>query len=105
MKNALRKEGIAVTQCESMYLHKEVISGVSSFASEIFPLVSYYFTLVPTYPSGIIGFLFNSLKWDPQKNLSVERAERLNDLKYYSSRIHKAAFTLPQFGEQLIKGK
>ena len=105
MKKALKKEGIAVTQCESMYLHREVISGVSSFASEIYPLVGYYFTLVPTYPSGIIGFLFNSLKWDPRKDFSPERAGKLTGLRYYSTDIHKAAFTLPRFGTQLLTGK
>ena len=105
MKNALKNDGIAVTQCESMYLHREVISKISSFSSEIYPLVNYYYTLVPTYPSGIIGFFFNSLKWDPQKDFSTQRAEKLHGLRYYSKDIHTAAFILPRFGAELMNGK
>jgi spermidine synthase len=41
MKRALTKEGIAVTQCESIYFHPEIIGKVAAFAREIYPLVSY----------------------------------------------------------------
>jgi spermidine synthase len=51
----------------SMSLHKDIIRGVSSFATELYPQTRYYNTLVPTYPSGIIGFFFCFLKWDPEK--------------------------------------
>lgn len=103
MKKALTKEGVAVTQCESMYFHKSIIKEVTSFAKEIYPKTGYYYTLVPTYPSGLIGFCFCSLKHDPVADLSEERANRLQDLKYYSPAIHRAAFTLPRFGEDLLK--
>jgi spermidine synthase len=56
MKQALTDQGIAVTQCESMYLHRAVIEGVYSFARKLYPKLGYYYTLVPTYPSGLIGF-------------------------------------------------
>lgn len=103
MKTALSEDGIAVTQCESMYLHQEVIREVSSFAREIFPQLGYYYTLVPTYPSGIIGFLFCSMKWAPLTPLSEKRVRRLEDLKYYTPAVHQAAFTLPTFGANLLK--
>ena len=40
MKKSLSKEGIAVTQCESMYLHRQVIEGVFSFARHVRKLIS-----------------------------------------------------------------
>ena len=101
-KRALTGDGIAVTQCESLYFHKAVIRGVSSFAGEIYPKVGYYYTLVPTYPSGIIGFLSCSLKYDPLTDFSRERAAALPDLRYYTPALHQAAFCLPRFGEALI---
>ena len=97
MKKALSEGGIAVTQCESMYLHHDVIKGVFSFAREIYPKLGYYSTLVPTYPSGLIGFYFCSLKYDPLKDLREGKAEGLKDLKYYTPEIHRSSFVLPRF--------
>lgn len=102
MKGALANEGIAVTQCESLYFHQEVIKGVASFARKIYPKVGYYFTLVPTYPSGIIGFFLCSRKYDPLTDVNEERAKALRGLKYYTTAIHRASFTLPRFGESLV---
>ncbi|MBW2095280.1 MAG: polyamine aminopropyltransferase [Deltaproteobacteria bacterium] len=102
MKKALRDDGIAVTQCESLYLHRKVIKEVASFARDIYPTVGYYNTLVPTYPSGIIGFFFCSLKYDPLNDLSSARARALPGLQYYSPETHRAAFTLPRFGADLV---
>lgn len=103
MKKALTGEGIAVTQCESMYFHQEIIQEVSSFARDIFPNVAYYYTLVPTYPSGIIGFFFCSLKYDPLRDLSEQKARNMSDLRYYTPAVHRASFTLPRFGEILLR--
>lgn len=105
MQKALTPEGIAVTQCESIFLHREVIEGVFSFAGEIFPKVGYYFTHVPTYPSGAIGFFFGSLGPDPVKNLDERRARRLRKLKYYTPDVHRAAFALPRFAKSFVSKK
>jgi len=56
MKNALTKEGIAVTQAESLYLHQSLIKGMANFIRDIYPKMAYYNIMVPTYPSGVIGF-------------------------------------------------
>ncbi len=105
MKSALKPEGIAVTQCESIYLHKHVISGVASFARELYPKLGYYLSMVPAYPSGVIGFFFCSLKYDPVEDLSEERAQKLPGLKYYTTSLHRAAFTLPRFAEELLRSE
>ena len=42
VKKALTKQGIAVTQCESIYLHRQVIEGVFSFARKLYPVSGYY---------------------------------------------------------------
>ena len=102
MKNALKEDGIAVTQCESIYLHERVIKGVYSFAKEIYNKLGYYYTLVPTYPSGIIGFFFCSLRYDPLKDLDYDRAHRLKELRYYTPELHKASFVLPLFAKNFF---
>ncbi|MBW1730378.1 MAG: polyamine aminopropyltransferase [Deltaproteobacteria bacterium] len=103
MKKSLKSDGIVVTQCESLYLHKHVIGGVASFAREIYPKLGYYCSLVPTYPSGLIGFFFCSNKYDPIDDLSEERASKLPGLKYYTPRLHRASFVLPKFGEEILQ--
>jgi spermidine synthase len=104
MKHALAKEGgIVVTQCESLYFHKEVIREVGGFAKKLYDKTGYYYTNVPTYPSGMIGFYFCSTAFDPVKGLDAKRAARLPDLKYYSPEVHQAAFVLPRFAQDYLK--
>ncbi|MGD8230144.1 MAG: polyamine aminopropyltransferase [Desulfobacteraceae bacterium] len=103
MKEALTEEGIAVTQCESFFLHQHVIRGVFSFARNLFPKLSYYSTLVPTYPSGVIGFFFCSLKRDPIEDIEEERFGELQGLRYYTPQVHRASFTLPRFAADLLR--
>jgi spermidine synthase len=96
MYDALTEDGIVVTQSESFLYHRNIIGKLSAFNRRIFPLYFYYYTMVPTYPSGVIGFSFCSKKYNPLMDLNKERAEELKDLKYYSIPIHKASFTLPK---------
>ncbi len=103
MKNALTGNGIAVTQCESIYLHGHVISGVYAFAKDLYPRLGYYNTLVPTYPSGLIGFFICSLEHDPIEDLDEKRAEKLEGLSYYTTDLHRASFTLPRFAADFFK--
>jgi len=105
MKEALNKDGIAVTQCESIFFHQDIIRSVFSFAGVIYPKTGYYYTLVPTYPSGIIGFFFCSLKYDPLAPLSEKRVKRIKELKYYTPEIHRASFVLPRFASALVERK
>lgn len=102
LRKALRKNGIAVNQCESIYFHGDVIRNVASFAAEIYPRLGYYNTMVPTYPGGTIGFMFCSLRYDPLNDLSPPRAAKLKGLRYYNPAIHRAAFELPNFAALLL---
>jgi spermidine synthase len=96
MFDALTHDGIVVTQSESFLYHRDIIRNIASFSKKIFPVYFYYYTLVPTYPSGLIGFSFCSKKYNPLTDIRQEKAESLEDLKYYSPSIHKASFALPR---------
>lgn len=97
MKKALTEDGIAVTQSESMYFHLDFIEELYKQNKTIFNHISYYYTLVPTYPSGTIGFSFCSKKHDHLVNFNTDRIKELTTLNYYNEDIHKAAFMLPEF--------
>lgn len=95
MKTALTEDGIAAAQGESMFYHQDEIVRWNTRNNKTFKHARYYYTLVPTYPSGTIGFLFCSKKHDPFEMLDSKRATELEDLQYYSTDMHKASFVLP----------
>ncbi len=97
VKAALTDDGIAVTQSESLFLYADLIKNLYTQNRRLFPYVSYYYTLVPTYPSGTIGFSFCSKKHDAFAHIDAERIKALGSLKYYTEAIHRASFQLPQF--------
>jgi spermidine synthase len=96
MSEALTDDGIIITQSESYIYHSVIIKKIATFSKKIFPHYSYYYTMVPTYPSGLIGFSFCSKKYNPLTDINRAKAESIKDLKYYNYPIHKASFTLPQ---------
>ena len=99
MYQALKDDGIVVAQAESFFYHQKIIKSLFSFIKEIYPISEYYYTLVPTYPSGVIGFTFCSKKYHPTNNFDETEALKLTDLRYYNKDIHKAAFNLPTFAQ------
>jgi len=97
MYQALKHDGIVVTQAESFFYHRKIIKSLFSFIKKIYPISEYYYTLVPTYPSGVIGFMFCSKKYHPINDFNETEALKLTDLKYYNKEVHKASFALPNF--------
>jgi len=103
MKEGLREDGIAVTQSESFFYHLDIIERLTGYAKKHYAVAGYYSTVVPTYPSGIIGFTFCSKKYDPIRDFNETRAAALPGLSYYNPGLHKAAFQLPTFVKNRIK--
>ena len=62
----------------------------------IFPMVGYYNTLVPSYPSGSIGFVMGSKKYLPAQQKNKDK-KAIKDLAFYSPALHTASFVLPTF--------
>ena len=51
MHDALRPDGVAVTQSESFQYHAPVIAKVAAFSREIFPMYRYFYAMVPPTPA------------------------------------------------------
>eukprot|EP01083_Nonionella_stella_P025492 70172_1 len=100
----LRDGGILCTQGESMWLHTDLIEKLVKGARKIFETAEYATTQIPTYPCGQIGFLLarkrqsasHSQKSTPCRE-PVRECVFQDDLRYYSSNLHRAAFVLPMF--------
>ncbi|WP_195576410.1 polyamine aminopropyltransferase [Paenibacillus sp. 1001270B_150601_E10] len=98
---ALKEDGLFVAQTDNPWFKADLIQKVNRDVKEIFPIVRVYGANIPTYPSGLWTFTMGSKKHDP---LEVD-ANAIPELetKYYSPRIHHAAFCLPKFVEDLTK--
>ncbi|MFC4601086.1 polyamine aminopropyltransferase [Cohnella hongkongensis] len=99
--DALKEDGIFVAQTDNPWFKADLIRSVNRDVKEVFDIVRVYVANIPTYPSGLWTFTMGSKKYDP---LSVDES-RLPELdtQYYSPRLHKAAFALPKFVEDLTK--
>jgi spermidine synthase len=104
MSGALRDTGMVSTQAESFFYHGSIISELFSFIPKYYSEYGYYWTAIPTYPSGIIGFTCLSNKIDPY-SFPIDTNRIPKGLKYYSAEMHKAAFVLPEFAKSYIKRK
>ncbi|MFS0783900.1 spermidine synthase [Bacillus sp. 1P06AnD] len=101
ISKALKKDGLFVAQSDNPWFKADLIAQVQKDVKEIFPITRLYTANIPTYPSGLWCFTLGSKKHDP---LLVEES-RFSDMntKYYTKELHKAAFVLPKFVEDLTK--
>ena len=106
LKNALTSEGVITTQAENIWLHLEIIAKLRSDCKEIFPVAEYAYTMIPTYPSGSIGFMVCSKK--PKVNVKKPLRYEWDvnfvkqNLKYYNLEIHEASFVLPTWAKERL---
>ncbi|MED6171970.1 Spermidine synthase 2 [Stylosanthes scabra] len=110
---ALRPGGVVSTQAESIWLHMDIIEGIVANCSQIFKgSVNYAWTTVPTYPSGMIGFMVCSTEGppvdfkhpvNPIDEIEFQKSER--PMKFYNSEIHTASFCLPTFAQRKLGSK
>ena len=99
--NSLTEEGFMVAQTESPFAEPAILSEAVSEMKKVFPLVRVYWGAMPTYPTGIRSYAIGSKKHDPCKIRSSVPA----GTRYYSEDIHRAAFVLPPFLEDIIQGR
>ncbi|KAG6389836.1 hypothetical protein SASPL_151310 [Salvia splendens] len=103
---ALRSGGVLCNMAESMWLHTHLIQDMLTICRDIFKgSVRYAWASVPTYPSGVIGFLLCATEGPPVDFVHpINPIEKLDgaldyrrEIKFYNSEIHRAAFALPSF--------
>lgn len=101
----LSDDGILVTQSESPFFHEKTVRALYRNLRGIFPIVRMYHAYVPTYPSGIWSFAFCSKRHDPFERFDPDAAKWPGiRTKYYNAAIHRAAFALPNFMNELVEG-
>ena len=99
MRKALKNGGVIGSQSESPFLLPDVVKSLQNISRECFEYSAYGMFYVPTYPTGNIGICVGGVGVDPR----MPRREAPENLRYYNSEIHKSAFVLPQFVQDLLK--
>lgn len=98
---SLKEDGLFVAQTDNPWFKADLIQQVNRDVKEIFPIVRVYGANIPTYPSGLWTFTIGSKVHDPLQ-VDANSIPEI-DTKYYSPRLHHAAFVLPKFVEALTK--
>ncbi|MBO2519220.1 MULTISPECIES: polyamine aminopropyltransferase [Limnochorda] len=101
VRQALNPDGILVAQTESPWVNQDLVTGTYQAMARTFPLARLYLSVVPTYPGGLWCFALGSLGPDP---LEPQGKPPQGPCKYYTPELHKAAFVLPAFVQELIGG-
>lgn len=99
---ALKPDGMFVAQTESPWVDAKLITQLHSVLRDIFPTVKLYLAGIPTYQSGQYSFTICSKQYDP---LVIQPGKPELETKYYSPEIHKAAFVLPPFIQDIVDGR
>lgn len=107
----LKPNGILVGQTESPHYNTHTFQEIYKYLYNIFDFnrTHTYLVYVPTYPSGTWSMCYCTKgEIHPLNNLDDERADifsQKQQLKYYTSSVHRAAFAIPPYVKKLIGKK
>ena len=103
---ALKEDGIVVNQHESPFYKEDALAMQRAHKRIVssFDISKVYQAHIPTYPSGHWLFGFSSKKYHPTNDFDGEKWDKLGiKTKYYNTRLHKGAFALPNYVEELLR--
>ena len=104
--NALKDDGIMVNQQGSPFYTEDAHAMQRSHKkiASTFQISRVYQAHIPTFAAGYWLFGFASKKYHPVDDLDPEAWNALNlRTRYYTTRLHKGAFYLPAFLEEMLK--
>jgi len=103
--SALHDDGVMVYQHGSPFYDEDEMAfrAMHRKVFRSFPVSRVYQASIPTCPAGYWVFGFASKKYHPLKDLDAERWNQRN-LKtwYYSTNLHRGAFMLPKYVEEIL---
>ncbi|XQW83662.1 polyamine aminopropyltransferase [Thalassotalea piscium] len=103
--NCLTDDGIVVSQGESSWYAMDIQKSLLTVLNRVFPQCFLYNFSNLTYPGGLWCFTFASKKYHPVKDFNRQRVEDSKlSFNYYNADLHEAAFALPSFALNELKG-
>jgi len=100
---ALAPDGIVVSQGESPFYESKAQKSLLEIISGEFELAHLYNYSNLTYPGGLWSFILGSKGRRPVLDFDRDRVKASGlDFKYYTPEIHRAAFALPKFQQDIL---
>jgi len=103
-RTALQEGGLLALQAGTPFYWPEELAQVVERLKRVFPHVGVYLGFVPAYPSGmwayVVAGLFDFRRVESE--LGERFAARGLATRYYTPAVHRAAFVLPRFVEELL---
>jgi len=105
-RGALREGGLLALQAGTPFYWPQELAQVVERLKLWFPYVGVYLGFVPTYPSGMWAYVLAGLSdfREAEPELETRFAARGLVTRYYSPALHRAAFVLPRFVEEILAG-
>ncbi|MCL2496264.1 MAG: polyamine aminopropyltransferase [Clostridiales bacterium] len=103
----LTENGILINQHEGAFYAADAraLKLAHEKIAASFPIARIFGFNMPTYASGYWYFGFASKKLDPLDDAQHERWQNLNlQTRYYNADMHRAAFALPTYVKELLRG-
>lgn len=104
----LTDRGILVTQSGVTFMQADEAAGTFRRMRGLFADAALYVTQVPTYTAGFMTLGWGARSPAPRATPLAELERRVADVgldtRYYSARVHQAAFALPVYIERLTAG-
>ncbi|CEP23761.1 K00797 spermidine synthase [Cyberlindnera jadinii] len=105
LHECLSDRGIVIMQAsENIWLKISLLQRLKELMKQVFPVVEYCYTMVPTYTSGQLGLMICSK--DETLDLKTPTRTMPNEdelFKYYNADIHKSSFVLPTWAKKYLK--
>ncbi len=100
----LKDDGLMAVQGSSWFVdmdeHKKILQKMGSLFGIVMP---YRYEMI-TYPGVNWNFILASKKYHPTADIILQRADLIEDLKYYNSDIQRAAFAVPTYVKKELLG-
>lgn len=105
-KRALKPNGIICSQGGTFWIDQKHVRETLDHCRKHFPVVGYGVANVPSYPSGQIGFFIASTNdqtklSEPATTFTDKEVDEMK-LRYYTTEIHRTAFTLPRYAAKYL---
>lgn len=105
----LAPNGILVTQSGLVSIHPEPVTDTAAAFRDLFAHPAFYLICVPAFSGGFMALGFGTDNTDAMTVSEDTLRQRLSGLelnaRYYAPEVHKAAFALPPFVQDVIAGK
>lgn len=102
IRHRLLPRGAVTVQAGSFFYLPDVLATVYRGLAAVFPKVAAYQCFTAVYPGGLWNLAMATLG-DAPEHVDAERADALQDLRWYNASAHLAAFVLPTMAQEIIR--